>query len=533
MSTKPYTAETLAAYLKAAANLAGYPDIGHAPRWQQRLEQSLPMHQQLDQAVCPAALAPIARPTGSALPSSPWPQSNPSLSAPLAGHLAALGRQVNAGQLDPVLHVQTCLHGIARHQDFNLFVYVDAEGALRKAEDLKRRVARGAYCGPLAGVVLAVKDCIPAAGLPFRAGSLALPQVVPQRSAPALARLEAAGAIVIGMANMQELAYGGLSTNKHFGAVGHPQDPDLIPGGSSGGSAAAVALGVVDAALGTDSAGSVRMPAALCGVVGYKPTYDLVPCDDVVPLSWSLDHVGPLTRSVADAALLVAIMAGLPPQALGGGAASRPAQASPRLFWPEHYGRDLLQPDVRQVFQQAITRLEDAGVRVERGELPELELAPMLQHFTMTAEAAQVHDEQALLHADLLEEDLRIRLETGYFLRAVDYIKAQRLRSALKQALTAPLHNGAQALLLPTVCTTACPALAQLPTVAGGTVPARSVLTRLTYPFNLAGMPAISIPCGVNAQGLSVGLQLVGRFDNDAALLDLAAWLQTILNDQA
>lgn len=443
--------------------------------------------------------------------------------------LAELGRQIAAGEVDPVTHVQGCLQAIDARPELNAFVYVDAQGALSKARSLAARVAAGQEVGPLAGVVLAVKDCIVVKGLPYQAGSAALPAQTAQRSAAVVERLEQAGAIVIGMANMHELSYGGLSNNPHFGSVGHPQDPSRIPGGSSGGSAVAVAAGMADFALGTDAAGSVRMPAALCGLVGFKASYDLVPRDGVIPLTWSLDHIGPLTKTVADAALVTALMVGLPAASQMVQAVNRePLQKEVGVFYPENYFHEWLEPGVRDVFDRAMQTLQAAGLRVTKGKIAELDMAPTLQYFTMAAEATQVHQDLGLLNPARLGDDVRTRLEAGRSIRAVDYLKAQRLRTALKRALSAPLLGGARVMVTPTVLTGACPADAVLQR-GDHEIPVRTVLTRLTYPFNLTGMPAISIPCGYDDAGFPVGLHIAGKSGDDVLVLAIAAQFEQLL----
>tara|TARA_R110000850_G_scaffold277143_1_gene423675 strand:+ start:162666 stop:164153 length:1488 start_codon:yes stop_codon:yes gene_type:complete len=405
------------------------------------------------------------------------------------GRLAAHVARIKEQRLDPVEHVQACLDRIKARSDLNAFLFVDHEGALTKAHELQRQIQAGRHCGPMAGVVVAVKDCIPVAGLPMRAGSESLAAVVPQESAPCVAALESAGAIVIGMTNLHELCYGGVSDNPHYG--------------------------------------SVRMPAAMCGVVGYKGSYDLVSREDLVPLAWSLDHVGVFAHTTVDAAWVTAIMAGHDAQAYWqplqfGGAAQL------RLFCPTNYSFDLIEPSVLTAFESALARLESAGAKIERGALPALDMSPTLQHFTMASEATQAHEELGLQQAHAIGGEVRTRLEAGQFIRAIDYIKAQRLRRVLAEALEVPLLNGAHAIVTPTTVTGACDAQATLEN-HGKSVPLRSVLTRLTLPFNLTGVPAISLPCGRDAEGFPVGLQLAGLKGGDALLLQAAHQCETVL----
>jgi Asp-tRNA(Asn)/Glu-tRNA(Gln) amidotransferase A subunit family amidase len=564
----------LATYLAAAADFFGLPDIDRVPVWAGRMTPNLddlerllatPVATQDDPVGLPVGAdcsgqnsQGVGRDVSTVFPEGLLPgrthadmvSAGPDDLSVETAPLVRLARRIATGDLDPVAHVQRRLDAIAARPELNAFIHVDAQDALAKARTLKAQIAAGMPVGLLAGTVMAVKDCFPVKGLPYQAGSAAVPVQVASASALAVQRLEAAGAIVIGMTNMHELSYGGLSNNPHFGAVGHPQNPEFVPGGSSGGSAVAVAADMADFALGTDAAGSVRMPAALCGLVGFKASYDRVPRDGVVPLTWSLDHIGPLTRTVADAAVVTAMMAGegaavqqaltssaslasavaagvVGAEPMAGAATSPPARAL-TVFCPENYFDPVLEPDVRAVFQQTLAVLQSAGVLVQQGIIPELELAPMLQYFTMAPEAAQVHDALALQHPDRIGDDVRARLEAGRFIRAVDYLKAQRLRTALKRALTAPLQAGAQVMVTPTVLTAACRADAVVHR-ADRAVAVRTVLTRLTYPFNLTGMPAISVPCGVNAAGLPVGLHIAGRCGDDATVLAVAAHIEAVL----
>ena len=573
MTTGPtaHQPDSLAHYFRAAADFFGIPDAHRIPGWVERTLPNLKDFGVLSDAVLDLAADPIGLP-GSGAPSTlatsmqaaPTAADEPVMSGAVQAllnqaPLARLSQRLASGELDPVAHVQACLDAIAAHASLNAFIHVDDAGALAKARALKAQAQAGHPVGPLAGTVMAVKDCIAVKGLPYQAGSRSIAASVAPQSALAVKRLEDAGAIVIGMTNMHELSYGGLSNNPHFGAVGHPQNPGLVPGGSSGGSAVAVAAGMADFALGTDAAGSVRMPAALCGLVGYKATYDVIPRDGVIPLTWSLDHVGPLTRTVADAALVAAIMAGrwVAPKGLAHGTVNaladtgdshpfvfRPSAApscgdllpgsagglSGQVFFcPDNYFDALPEPDVRARLQQVLDVLQSSGVVIRRGPVAGLDLVPAMQYFTMASEAAQVHETLALRHPDGIGHDVRVRLEAGRFIRAVDYLKAQRLRTVLRRTFTDALGNDARVMLTPTVLTGACAADAVL---QRGTqaIAARSVLTRLTCPFNLTGMPAISVPCGVNDSGLPLGLHIAGRYGDDATVLAVAAQIEAVLS---
>jgi aspartyl-tRNA(Asn)/glutamyl-tRNA(Gln) amidotransferase subunit A len=286
---------------------------------------------------------------------------------------------------------------------------------------------------------------------------------------------------------------------------------------------------MADIALGTDTAGSVRMPAAICGVVGYKGSYDLVSRRDLIPLAWSLDHVGVFAHTTADAAWVTSTMAGHTWQVFW-----QPLQLSSasqlKLFCPTNYSFDVIDPSVRKVFEEALARLESAGVEIERGALTELDMSPTLQHFTMASEATQAHEELGMRHVSAMGEEVRTRLEAGQFIRAIDYIKAQRLRRVLSEALSRPLLAGAHAIVTPATVTGACDAQATIES-SGKKVPLRSLLTRLTLPYNLTGMPAISLPCGHDADGFPVGLQLAALKGYDSLLLQVSLQCETVLEE--
>jgi Asp-tRNA(Asn)/Glu-tRNA(Gln) amidotransferase A subunit family amidase len=521
--SKGKQAQTFAidAYIEAASALFHVANPERGAQWAERLSMYLPDFAAVDRAVCDHDAAPLGLPA-SAVSAAPSP-------APAnAGNLSALAQGIASGQIDPVARVEQCLAVIDAKRNLNAFNYVDRDGALRQATALRVRRDAGQGFGPLAGSIVAVKDCFEVRALPMSAGTRALPVKVPAASAPAVQRLQDADAIVIGMTNMHELAYGATSDNPHFGRVGHPMDAGRIAGGSSGGSAVAVATGMADIALGTDSAGSVRMPAALCGLVGFKPSYGAVPSDGMLPLAWSLDHAGMLTSSVRDAASMFDLMAGLP----FGASLAEPAAVRPgaiRLFRPQNYFFDFIDPGVASAFERALAKLEAAGFPIRQGVVEGLEIAPALQLTTLCAEAAQIHLDRALTMPAGLGDEVRVRLESGQFIRAVDYIKAQRLRRCLLASLSAPLESLADVIVTPTVLTGA---RAPTPVLEfdGRRLPIHMALTRCTLPFNLTGMPAISVPCGRDAEGFPVGLQIVGRVGQDAATLRAAAAIEAVLN---
>lgn len=509
-------------YVDAASALFRVEHPERSALWAERLT----MHVNDLAAVARAEVPRDVEPLGLPQAADPAPAAPPAVPA-RAGGLSLLAQDVASGATDPVARVEKFLGAIEQRRELNAFMHVDAEGARRQAAELRDRRTAGTALGPLAGAVVAVKDCFAVREMPLTAGTRAVPAQVPDHTAPVVQRLQDAGAIVIGMTTMHELAYGATTDNPHFGRVGHPQDPGRVSGGSSGGSAVAVAAGMADIALGSDAAGSVRMPAALCGVVGFKPSYGVLPLEGVAPLSWTLDHVGVFASSVADAALMVELMAGRPAGALRGGSAAVPTGGI-RLFRPRNYFCDVIDPAVLAVFERALDKLQSSGFSVQDGVIDGLELAPAMQVATLSAEAAEVQLDRALSNPDQVGHEVRVRLEAGQFVRAVDYIKAQRLRRNLRAALSAPLASGAHVLVTPTVITGAPPAAATV-VVGGSHLPIHPALTRCTLPFNLTGLPAISLPCGADAQGFPIGLQIVGAFGQDAMTLAIAEAAEAVL----
>jgi len=440
--------------------------------------------------------------------------------------IARLAPQVEAGQLSVERLVSETLERIARvNPAINAFITVASESALADARRLDVERAQGRYRGPLHGMPITVKDLIDVEGLPTTAASRVRRNHVARRDAALVTRLRAAGAIVIGKTNLHEFAYGTTSEDSAYGAVRNPLDTTRSAGGSSGGSAAAIAAGLCAGSVGTDTGGSIRIPSAACGTSGLKPTFDELPCDGVVPLSQSLDHVGPMAGDVASVWMLYEAMAG----GTGGvGTKSAATLGSLRVGIPRRYFLDLLDDDVRARFEEMLERLRRAGTRTSDVEVPHADtIATVYLHIQLP--------ESSAYHAVTLEREpesytppVRVRLEMGRYVLAEDHARAQRGGEVLRREVDAALRD-VDALALPTLPIPA-PTIGQATARLGtAELPVRAVMLRLTQLFNITGHPAISLPCGQTPARLPVGLQLVGARHATPDLLRIALACESIV----
>ncbi len=444
--------------------------------------------------------------------------------------LAPLSRAIAARRVSPVEVTRECLARVERlDPSIRSFITVDAEGALATARELEAELAAGLSRGPLHGIPLAYKDLFHVRGLPTSCGTKTREYFAPDAESTVVARLREAGAVTLGKLNMTELALGPFGDNAHHGDVQNPWKRGHAAGGSSSGSAAAVAAGFVVGALGSDTGGSIRLPAACCGVVGLKPTYGRVSRAGAMPLSWSLDHVGPLTRTVADAALLLGAIAGYDPLDATSSRRGVPyyerVLETPveglRVGVPENYYFDGLDAEMDAAVRAAAKVLVELGAEVVAVRLPDP--APLADVCNVIARA-----ESAAIHAKLLRERphelqpaVRSRLEVGLRISAHDYLQALRLRARCAREFVARVFAGAQALVMPVIPEPA-PAL---DAVKAGTpeevVRRMGRFSRLTRPFNGLGLPALAVPCGFARDGRPLALQVVGRPFDEATTLRL------------
>ena len=426
--------------------------------------------------------------------------------------ISAVAPLVQSRQLSPVDLVAGCLEAARTRASLNAFITLMADRAIADAAQATREIAAGHYRGPLHGIPIAVKDLIDVAGTRTTSGS-ALPVVEAATDAPVIARLRDAGAIIIGKTNLHEFAFGTTSDETAFGPVRHPLDESRSAGGSSGGSAVALATGMAFGALGTDTGGSIRIPSAVCGVVGLKAALGEIPVDGVVPLSGTLDHVGPMARSVADVALLHQALIGAGP------AASRPP--GPITFGiPRPYFCELLDPDTTAALTRVREALITAGHRVLDITIEDAAWTPHVYLHIVLPEATWYHAPWLEPHAARYSPGVRIRLEMGGYVLGEDYVRAMRLRDRLRSHVDRAL-GGVDALLLPTQPMGAPVIGAAAAEIDGTSVPVRAAMLRLTQLFNITGHPAIAVPAGLGRDGLPRSVQIVGRSSADVLAVGL------------
>jgi aspartyl-tRNA(Asn)/glutamyl-tRNA(Gln) amidotransferase subunit A len=437
--------------------------------------------------------------------------------------------EVHSGLITPTELVLESLERIDQHDgEVKAFVTVMREQALRDAEQAERELRTGLYRSPLHGIPIGMKDLMAVKGVLMTAGSNVLADYVATEDAAVVELLRKAGAIIIGKTNTHEFAYGTYTPPTR-----NPWNLSRIPGGSSGGSAAAVAADMCLGAIGSDTGGSIRIPASCCGITGLKPTYGRVSCYGVVPLSWSLDHVGPMARSAEDCAIIFDAIAGYDPRdpnsvsgppsraatSLIGGAEGSTALSLQglKIGLPQDAFIGPLDPEVRQAWNGAMLVLKEAGAEVIDVDLPR----PMLELYRtiQRPEASLAHMQKHWLpdKLDLYTENTREHLLQGQTIPAVDYLRAQYERRIFSSAVRAVLQR-VDTLALPTLPVPAVPAEQERIEIDGTPV----TLLDLTMPFNLAGVPAISFPCGFTSNTLPIGLQVVGKAFEEATILRIA-----------
>jgi aspartyl-tRNA(Asn)/glutamyl-tRNA(Gln) amidotransferase subunit A len=445
-------------------------------------------------------------------------------------------------KISPVETTNLFLDRIEKYNPtLNAYLMITRDAALAAARESEKRIKQKRSRGPLDGIPISLKDNIWTRGIRTTGGSKFLGAFVPEEDAPVAASLHRAGAILLGKTNLHEFAYGITTNNPHYGPTRNPWDITRIPGGSSGGSAAAIAAGLCVASVGTDTGGSIRIPAALCGIVGLKPTFGRVSCHDVIALAPTFDHVGPLARTAADAALIFGAIAGRDP--LDAATLSQPrfksfadvrqllqrlrpqfSKKRPlKLGLPREYFFTGLSENVREAVKLAVHSFEELGAIVEEVSLPNINDGDDASTFIALAEATHYHRSQGWFPAHSAEygEDVIKRLEMGLDIRAADYLAAREVQSRVRAEFDLALKQ-VDAIIAPTVPMTAPRIGENVVQIESTEEPVRGALIRLNRPANFTGLPAISLPCGWSDENLPIGLQLIGNAWAEEHLLVIA-----------
>jgi aspartyl-tRNA(Asn)/glutamyl-tRNA(Gln) amidotransferase subunit A len=440
---------------------------------------------------------------------------------------------VRTKKVSPVELTQACLSRIERlNPQLNAFITVTAESALAEARQAEVEILQHRWRGALHGIPIALKDLVDTAGVRTTAGSELFKDRIPAQDAEVVRRLKAAGAVFLGKLNMHEFAYGGSSAVSFFGPVRNPWNLAHSPGGSSGGSAAAVAAHLCYGAIGSDTGGSIREPAAYCGIVGLKPTYGRVSTAGAIPLSWSLDHLGPMTRTTVDAALMLQVLAGYDPRDNGSldmsvpdyAAAMRSATSSLRVGIPRDFFFEGLDPDIQAAMEAALSDLKTL-TRVQ------LDVAPLATDGSyasvmnpciaiLQAEAYAYHQDYVAKSPELYQKPTLERILAGAKVSTPTYIQSRRQMEQLRRSVSRGL-DGVDLLITPT--TPVLPfEIADLQSDPTTMRPKEVHMLRNTRPFDMFGAPTISVPCGFTRSGLPIGMQITGALGDEGTVLRLA-----------
>ena len=446
--------------------------------------------------------------------------------------MAELGRMIGAKEVSPVEVVRAHLDRVsALDGRLKAFITVCGDAALEAARAAEAELMAGRSAGPLHGVPYGPKDLYATKGVRTTGGSKILADFVPAEDATVVSRLRAAGLIVLGKLNMHEFAYGPEGLNAHYGDALNPWDATAhrVAGGSSSGSGVAVSAGLCPGALGSDTGGSIRIPASLCGISGIKPTYGRVSRAGVLPLAWSMDHAGPMARTVRDLALMLGVMAGYDAADPTTSVLPVPDYAAAltgevkglRVGLLRAHFTDAAAPEVRAAVEAAAKQLEQAGAVVDEVSLAEVAHVAAASFAIVATEALAYHAEWMRTRSADYQPDVRDRLKMGALVSGVQYVRAQQVRQLVRREVDAALAR--RDVLLAPATPIPAPVLGEKQTQLGdGLSDVRSALIRFTRPFNFSGHPACSVPCGFTAAGLPIGMQLVGRPFDEATVLRAA-----------
>ena len=447
----------------------------------------------------------------------------------------SLSKLVENKKVSPVEIVDAHLSRIdATEPILNSFITLLANESRIAARQAEKDIQSGKYKGPLHGIPVALKDLYNTAGVRTTSGSKIFDTFIPAEDCTVASKFHQAGAILIGKLNMHPFAYGPTGENLDYGHMHNPWNPEMITGGSSGGSGSAVAAGQCTITPGSDTGGSIRIPAALCGIVGLKPTYGLVSRWGLTALSWSLDHPGPMVRTVEDAAMTLNVMAGHDPKDIASAKVDIPDYTSAltgnvrglRIGMPKEYFEAPLDPQVRKAVEDAISVLEGMGAEVKEVSFPLFNESQAISSTVLMSEATAFHRDLLERDGHQLYEPVRQRLEAGLFISAADYLRAQQARTLLDQQ-GRRLLDDVDILAGPTEPITAPEILAPKVLAGEQEIGVVGALTQYTRPYNINGFPAISVPCGFSNTNMPIGLQLAGKpFDEMTVLRAAHAYEQ-------
>ncbi len=442
--------------------------------------------------------------------------------------LAQAAARLRKREVSSVELTQQCLARIESvNPALNAFLTVTAEQALASAQERDRELARGVDRGPLHGIPIALKDIFATKGVRTTNGSKLYENHVPEQDAIVVERLAEAGAVSLGKVGLHELAYGITSNNPWFGAIRNPWDPSRIPGGSSGGSGVAVAAGMAYMAMGTDTGGSIRIPASFCGIAGLKPTYGRVPTEGCMPLGFSLDHMGPMTRTIRDTALSMEAL--LPGESFAVGQDVR--LDGVRVGIPTNFFFDRVDPEIAAAIRVAADALREAGATLHEVHVDAVEDLVTVARIILLCEAADAVGDYWHRREDFGKDVLTL-FDQGRLIPATTYIRAQRLRQELAQRFV-KVFTQCDCLLTPTTPVTAAEIGQQTIEISGVAEDTRLASTRLVRPINVTGAPALSLWAGKTRAGMPIGAQLIGPADSDAKLLRIATAIEDRIPQQA
>lgn len=444
--------------------------------------------------------------------------------------LYVLAEQIRTQKISPVELVEDVFQQIEeKEQQHNAYIDIQKDRAIHLAKEAEREISEGKYRGPLHGIPIGIKDNIYFANETTTMGSKIHQHFIPTEDATVVKKLREAGAVFLGKLNMHEYAWGATNDNPFYGACRNPYDITKISGGSSGGSGVAIATNMAIGALGTDTGGSIRIPAAFCGIFGLKPTHGLVSKANCFPLAWSLDHVGPMTKTAIDSALMLDVLAGYDAKDPTSIQCVQPVSYAGevdislenlRIGINESYFFNQVDDEVEKRVREAIQLFEDSGATIVEVDVPALAHVEYAEMITITSEASAIHHDNLIEREEDFGEDVRFLLKLGELPSAVDYLRAQQIRQQLDRQFQ-NMFQQVDVLLTPTIPFVAPSIGSHTAIINGEEVPLLDHIIRFTGPFNLTGLPVASVPVGF-AHNLPVGMQIVGPAFDDKRVLDVA-----------